>query len=643
MKKRAGWKMILSFAIVCFLLISSTVFASDGYQVRTQSVVVDAADDHVIIKDGSGKYGLLNQDGEEVIPCEYDGMSFPEDTAEYDYMIVQKGDKQGILDYEGKELVDVRYDSITPYANDNTIAAGRDGVWTYLYDEKGKELGRLEGQYEVISDYFFKSDTDLKNDKDKQIFTFAENNLLSPGEEAAAHCLKIGKYIAADYYVPSDSAEREKVGDISVSQYVKIFDRDGNSYADVKPEETWTDEEEGVTASVRLEDVVSEHSLKVKIEINDEKDTYRIYDMEENTYSGKFRDIGTFTDGRAFALDEDKNLQIIDESGNVISEGALKIEGYSRQYEESGDKAYILFRKKEGDTDWKLLSLKTEKALPDTYEEIIFKEHQYVIVGNSDEKYGVMNREGDMVIPFGEYGKEVLTEGMYSDTCVCITDNSTSSKIIHFYPSSTQAEKKTLPLPVLIAIIAAVVVMAGIIIAVVVVCRMKKRKEEERREKEKREQARREAERRKWRQQKQRQPQSVYGQENVRIIHEDKGAVRPGGGRHGQAGAVSGFAGAVKIIRGEQAGKEMAIRPGQHIRVGRSREDNDLVVSSIKASRRHCIITCSSEKKGYYVRDLSSNGVYLAQGTRLPQNVDVPLPAGTVLFLGNEELALELK
>lgn len=645
--RKAGVKRVVAAVLVGILMISDTVFASDDYQVQTKNTVVDAADAHVIVQDTAGKYGLIDQDGEEVIACEYDNMSFPEDTEEYDYVIVQKGDKQGILDYEGKELVAVRYDSITPYVDGNMVAAGRDGVWTYLYDEKGKEAGRLEGQYEVVSDYFFKSDADLKNDKDKQIFTFAENNLLSPddgnGEDAGkAHCLKIGKYIAADYYVPSGSEEKEKVGNIKVSRYVKIFDRDGNSYADVKPEEAWGEENsEETTAAVSLEDVVSEHSLKVKIQITDEKDTYRIYDMEKGAYSRKFKDIGTFTDGKAFALDEDKNLQMIDESGEIISEGTLKIEGYSRQYEESGEKSYILFKKKDGDTNWKLLCLRTGKPLPDTYEEVIFKEHQYVIVGNMDGKYGVMNRDGDMVIPFGEYGKEVLEEGMYSDTSVCITDNSTSSKIVHFYQSSTQEKKTSLPVPVLIAVIAAVVVVAGIILAVVLVYKAKKRKEEERREKERREQARREAERRK--RQKQQNKRPVYGQENVRIIHEDRGAVHPGSGRYEQAKAMPGFVGTIKIIRGEHAGKEIPIRHGQHIRVGRSREDNDLVVSSIKASRRHCIITCSMEKKGYFVRDLSSNGVYLAQGTRLPKNVDVPLPAGTVIFLGNEELALELK
>ena len=90
----------------------------------------------------------------------------------------------------------------------------------------------------------FKSDADLKNDKDKQIFTFAENNLLSPddgnGEDAGkAHCLKIGKYIAADYYVSEGAEDKESAGDMSISRYVKIFDRDGSGYADVKPEESW--------------------------------------------------------------------------------------------------------------------------------------------------------------------------------------------------------------------------------------------------------------------------------------------------------------------------------------------------------------------------------------------------------------------
>ena len=317
--RKAGVKRVVAAVLVGILMISDTVFASDDYQVQTKNTVVDAADAHVIVQDTAGKYGLIDQDGEEVIACEYDNMSFPEDTEEYDYVIVQKGDKQGILDYEGKELVAVRYDSITPYVDGNTVAAGRDGVWTYLYDEKGKEAGRLEGQYEVVSDYFFKSDADLKNDKDKQIFTFAENNLLSPddgnGEDAGkAHCLKIGKYIAADYYVSEGAEDKESAGDMSISRYVKIFDRDGSGYADVKPEESWVDDDEqteNLTAAASLEDVISDHSLKVRVQISGEKDSYRIYDIEKATYSEKYRDIGTFIDGKAFALDKIKICRLL--------------------------------------------------------------------------------------------------------------------------------------------------------------------------------------------------------------------------------------------------------------------------------------------------------------------------------------------
>lgn len=642
-------KKVAGIIMLCLMLMPDTVYAAENYQVQTKNTVVDAADAHVIVQDTAGKYGLIDQDGEEVIACEYDNMSFPEDTEEYDYVIVQKGDKQGILDYEGKELVAVRYDSITPYVDGNTVAAGRDGVWTYLYDEKGKEAGRLEGQYEVVSDYFFKSDADLKNDKDKQIFTFAENNLLSPddgnGEDAGkAHCLKIGKYIAADYYVPAGAEDKESAGDMSISHYVKIFDRDGSGYADVKPEESWADDDEqseNMTAAVSLDDVISDHSLKVRVQISGEKDSYRIYDMEKATYSEKYRDIGTFIDGKAFALDKNKDLQIIDESGKAINDESLNIDDYSRKYDESGDKAYILFKKKGKNTDWKLFSLKTGQALPETYEEVIFKDHQYVIVGNEDGKYGVMNRDGNMVIPFGEYGKEILEVGFYSDNCVCITDTSTSNKIVHFYESVLEGEESTfhVPIVVLIAIIVAVILV--ITLVVLLMRRTHRRKEEERLEQERREQARQEAERRKRQNQQNRRP--IYGRENVRIIHSDRADYDLGKSGSRQMRPEPLSTGIIRGLRGDYAGREIPIRPGHKIRIGRSHGDNDLVVSSIKASRRHCIVTYSEDQKGYFVKDLSSNGVYLAQGTRLPKNVDVPLPAGTVIFLGNEQLSFELK
>lgn len=53
------------------------------------------------------------------------------------------------------------------------------------------------------------------------------------------------------------------------------------------------------------------------------------------------------------------------------------------------------------------------------------------------------------------------------------------------------------------------------------------------------------------------------------------------------------------------------------IRIGRSQENNDLILNSVKISRHHCIIDYDSKRGQYRVVDYSSNGIYLPDGTRL--------------------------
>ena len=95
-------------------------------------------------------------------------------------------------------------------------------------------------------------------------------------------------------------------------------------------------------------------------------------------------------------------------------------------------------------------------------------------------------------------------------------------------------------------------------------------------------------------------------------------------------------------VRGEYTGAVIPLEEGMKIRIGRSQENNDLILNSVKISRHHCIIDYDSKRDQYRVVDYSSNGVYLPDGTRLERKKQTWLNAGTTIIIGNEENVFKL-
>ncbi|MCM1245126.1 MAG: FHA domain-containing protein [Roseburia sp.] len=89
-------------------------------------------------------------------------------------------------------------------------------------------------------------------------------------------------------------------------------------------------------------------------------------------------------------------------------------------------------------------------------------------------------------------------------------------------------------------------------------------------------------------------------------------------------------------LTGMYAGAEIAFTDRMMIRLGRL-PDNDLVFENEQhISRRHCEITWYAVEKIFRIKDFSSSGSYI-NGSEdcIPQNIDTPLPPGTVLDIGD--------
>lgn len=97
-------------------------------------------------------------------------------------------------------------------------------------------------------------------------------------------------------------------------------------------------------------------------------------------------------------------------------------------------------------------------------------------------------------------------------------------------------------------------------------------------------------------------------------------------------------------VTGMYAGAEIPFEDGMRIRLGRL-PDNDLVFANERhVSRRHCEITWHALHKQFSIKDFSSSGSYI-NGSEdcLPQNIDTPLPPGTILDIGDENNRFRLE
>ena len=116
-----------------------------------------------------GKYGIINLEGKELTPCQYDNISAIEEMK--NALKVAKDGKEGILNNEGKEILPMQYTEITSLGKDNKegfIVKGENGKYGIVnysnepvieakYDEilsgeKGKIERKTDASGRIIGD-----------------------------------------------------------------------------------------------------------------------------------------------------------------------------------------------------------------------------------------------------------------------------------------------------------------------------------------------------------------------------------------------------------------------------------------------------------------------------------------------------------
>lgn len=89
-------------------------------------------------------------------------------------------------------------------------------------------------------------------------------------------------------------------------------------------------------------------------------------------------------------------------------------------------------------------------------------------------------------------------------------------------------------------------------------------------------------------------------------------------------------------VAGVFQGREISLKPGETIQIGRDLTNDLVFTDAAHVSRSHCSITWLPERQKYLIEDRSSNGCFINGALeRLPKNVQIALDPGTVVDIGD--------
>lgn len=313
--KKVG--VFLLTAVMCTSQLN--VQAEKKYDFEAEYQVVAGANGYFIAKNQKGEYGLLDREGEKAVGFDYSEMEFPKDTMQYQYIKVKQNKNWGIVDYDENPLVPLNFEKVSEYSNGNTIAAGYNGNTTYLYDLKGKEQKKQltgSGSYSVISDTVFWGKEDIRNEKDNTLVKLEENSLLDKKKNSLA--VKVG-----DTHYAVQKYTTQLTGNLETDQNIEVYEKDEKTQ-DILPEEEWVkDKDSTVKGSLKLIKAVSDKNIIADMQMDDGFKV--IYNIEDGQSTSKYKSIGEFRDGKAFAVDMDNNIKIIDTSGKAINKNDIEV------------------------------------------------------------------------------------------------------------------------------------------------------------------------------------------------------------------------------------------------------------------------------------------------------------------------------
>ena len=138
---KKGWAWVSNGFCLYWLDSTFREIKDADYDRMKQGVPDESGEPALYIVNRFGKYGFINKNREEVVPCRYQEVSeFKEGLSR-----VKDGGKWGFIDKTGREVIPCRYD--VAYDFDHGWATVHKGMMAVKVDKTGREMNALEFWY----------------------------------------------------------------------------------------------------------------------------------------------------------------------------------------------------------------------------------------------------------------------------------------------------------------------------------------------------------------------------------------------------------------------------------------------------------------------------------------------------------------
>ena len=292
-----------------------------------------------------GKYGLINMDGTEILPCEYEEIKALQGVE--NAILLQKEGKYGIVNNEGKTLIEPNYVEIQGLgkeASQGFIVKNQEGKYGII-DISNKQV--LETKYDAISkihegDYYVvtengkqkvvkKDGTEILNGEYDEIVAILKNPengiIYKDNEKYGLMNLEGTKIIAENY----DDLKEAKTGTFIVKQKDNygIIDQEGKTLVEVKYKGINYNEKADIyiTEDENYNNEILNGNYEIKLtgmvtNIDDERGYIEIKQEEGyKYYNFKFeeqKEADIFKTNTLFVSKKDGKYGFLDKDGNVV-------------------------------------------------------------------------------------------------------------------------------------------------------------------------------------------------------------------------------------------------------------------------------------------------------------------------------------
>ncbi len=255
----------------------------------------------------AGNMGLVNDKGQTIIPVLYKAILTLKEGYSSEYIIVNENDKYGIISTSGVILIEPNYEDIKYLNTSEAFAVKEAGVWK-LYNNAAKEI-IIDGGYEDIIEY--KNDNiTIKKDGKFGVINSNKEEIIIPEYEDL-------KYLFSIYYI---AKKDDKYGIINLENETVIpFEYTNMNYVEGG---NFIQADEGNMQTAIFDGNLAKKASGIVSQINIDKGYIKIYTNNEyKYYNFKFEEKTSaelLTGNTLFLSKKDGKYGYVDKDGKIV-------------------------------------------------------------------------------------------------------------------------------------------------------------------------------------------------------------------------------------------------------------------------------------------------------------------------------------